>query len=500
MSPPASGGLANGRADVGVAAYRGMKGVAKSSSERAARPDAPAPLRYPLPAPADAAAPAPAAAPAGPSASSCAGGAAAGGVDALTNGVHAVHLGPTVAAETREAATVAVGAGNDGGGGGGAASEEPKKKAPYYPDYLALDELLACQRPLSFAAGDPHHDEMLFITIHQTYELWFKQIIFELDSVRRIFAELSLGEKKISLALHRLSRIREIQKILVDQISVLETMTPQEFLDFRDYLFPASGFQSFQFRLIEIKLGVRPEQRLNGKWIKNVSPEHQALLRKVQAEPSLFDYVERWLRHIPFRDFRGYSFPSAYETAVDRMFTLDRTNLERQLSGDDLARSLDDLERTRYTFESVYKRDVHEKMIATGARRLGFRATHSSLMIMLYQDEPMLQLPARLLHVLVDVDEQLNQWRYRHSQMVHRMIGIKVGTGGTLGHGYLRATVDNNKVFSDIANLSTLLIPRRLLPELPAELRDQLKYFHQIEAFDRQLFESGGTGEDLSFC
>eukprot|EP00168_Porphyra_purpurea_P003106 TRINITY_DN1372_c0_g1_i4.p1 TRINITY_DN1372_c0_g1~~TRINITY_DN1372_c0_g1_i4.p1 ORF type:complete len:423 (-),score=147.93 TRINITY_DN1372_c0_g1_i4:532-1614(-) len=205
MSPPAGGGLANGHPEAGVAAYRGMKGVAKPSAGRAAPPDAPAPSRFPWPA-ADAAA-------AGPLASAFAGGAAAAGVDALTNGVQAVHLGPTVAAETREAATIAVGAGSGGAAGGGAsASEEPKKKAPYYPDYLALDELLACQRPLSFAAGDPHHDEMLFITIHQTYELWFKQIIFELDSVRRIFAELSLGEKKISLALHRLSRIREIQK------------------------------------------------------------------------------------------------------------------------------------------------------------------------------------------------------------------------------------------------------------------------------------------------
>lgn len=486
MSPPSGGGLMVPNGHAGVAAYQGMKGVAKGGTAGVpvGRGGGVASPRCPT-------------RPAGAAAATS----TDGEVEQMSAGLEAAHLGPTVAAETRAAATVATGAGAGGGLAEAGGSGEPAaKKTPYYPDYLALDELLSCQRPLSFAAGDPHHDEMLFITIHQTYELWFKQIIFELDSVRRIFAELSMGEKKISLALHRLSRIRAIQKILVDQISVLETMTPQEFLDFRDYLFPASGFQSFQFRLIEIKLGVRPEQRLNGKWIKNVSPEHQALLRKVQGEPSLFDYVERWLRHIPFRDFRGYSFPSAYETAVDRMFTLDRANLERQLSGDDLARSLDDLERTRGTFESVYRRDVHEKMISTGARRLGFRATHSSLMIMLYQDEPMLQLPARLLHVLVDVDEQLNQWRYRHSQMVHRMIGIKVGTGGTLGHGYLRATVDNNKVFSDIANLSTLLIPRRLLPELPAELRDQLKYFHQIEAFDRQLFESGGTGEDLSFC
>lgn len=373
----------------------------------------------------------------------------------------------------------------------------------YYPDYLCLDSLLSCQRPISFARGNACHDEMLFITIHQTYELWFKQLIFELDSVRSIFSELNIGEKRISLALHRLTRIREIQKLLNDQIRVLETMTAQEFLEFRDYLFPASGFQSFQFRLLEIKLGVSPEQRLNSRWILNIASQHQHLLRETQQEPSLFDYVERWLRNIPFRDFRGYSFQKSYESAISEMFRIERENIVTRIpEGIERNALLSELARTFRTFESVYNRDVHEEMIRTKRRRLGFRATAASLMIMLYQDEPMFQLPARLLQVLVDVDEQLNQWRYRHSQMVHRMIGVKVGTGGSLGHSYLKQTIDSQKVFADLANLSTLLIPRRLLPPLPAELSDQMKYFHSIEKFDRTLFEMGGGGDviDWSFC
>lgn len=373
----------------------------------------------------------------------------------------------------------------------------------YYPDYLRLDALLACQQPVSFARGEACHDEMLFIIIHQTYELWFKQLLFELDSVRNIFSELNIGEKRISLALHRLTRIREIQKLLNDQIRVLETMTAQEFLEFRDYLFPASGFQSFQFRLLEIKLGVSPEQRLNSQWILNIAPRHQHLLRETQQEPSLFDYVERWLRNIPFRDFRGYSFQKSYQSAVSKMFEIERKNIVTRIpDGPERHSLLTQLASTFRTFQSVYDRDVHEEMIRTKRRRLGFRATAASLMIMLYQDEPMFQLPARLLQVLVDVDEQLNQWRYRHSQMVHRMIGVKIGTGGSLGHSYLKRTIDSQKVFADIANLSTLLIPRRLLPPLPAELSDQMKYFHSIEKFDRTLFEMGGGGDviDWSFC
>jgi tryptophan 2,3-dioxygenase len=379
----------------------------------------------------------------------------------------------------------------------------PPREPLYYPDYLNLKVLLNCQKPVSHVKGDPCHDEMLFITVHQTYELWFKQLIYELDSVREIFAELNIGEKRISLALHRLTRIREIQKLLNDQVRVLETMTPQEFLDFRDYLFPASGFQSFQFRLIEIKLGVKPEQRLNARWIRNIAEEHQTQLREAQAEPSLFDYVERWLRNIPFREFRGYNFQDSYKEAVQRMFANEREKLQYSLrEGAELESALTNLENSRETFESVYRREIHDRMIETKARRLGFRATSASLMIMLYQDEPMLQLPARLLHMLVDVDELLNQWRYRHSQMVHRMIGVKVGTGGTLGHLYLKRTIDSHKVFGDIANLSTLLIPRRLLPDLPSVLRDQMKYYHSVEKYDRTLFEIGGGGDtiDWSLC
>lgn len=378
-----------------------------------------------------------------------------------------------------------------------------KRKPLYYPDYLQLDKILSAQHPVSDKSGDPCHDEMLFIVVHQTYELWFKQLIFELNSVLSILAKLNIGEKSISLALHRLTRMREILKLLGDQIRVLETMTPQEFLDFRDYLFPASGFQSFQFRLIEMKLGVVPEQRINSRWIRNISEEHQSLLRKVQQEPSLFDYVERWLRNIPFREFRGYKFEESYKGAVQKLFEAERNNIDAQLDDPgERAEAARELQNTFRNFESVYVREVHDSLIAQKSRRLGFRATSSALMIMLYQDMPMLQLPARLLHMLVEIDEGLNQWRYRHSQMVHRMIGVKMGTGGSLGHNYLKRTIDSQKVFADISNMSTLLIPRRLLPDLPSELRDQMKYFHSVEKYDRTMFEIGGGGDEIdwSFC
>src|SRR6186713_1609023 len=132
----------------------------------------------------------------------------------------------------------------------------------YYSDYLHLDSLLNSQKPKSEEFGYKAHDEMLFIIVHQAYELWFKQILHEIDSVNRMFRDEVVDEKSIGIAVSRLHRVTEIQKLLIEQLRVLETMTPLDFLEFRDFLIPASGFQSFQFRLIENKLGLSDEKRI----------------------------------------------------------------------------------------------------------------------------------------------------------------------------------------------------------------------------------------------
>ena len=137
----------------------------------------------------------------------------------------------------------------------------PKEKPlppQYYQDYLSLEKILDSQDLISDKFEQHAHDEMLFIIIHQIYELWFKQILYELDDLLTIFGEGEINEAHVATAVTRLDRIIEIQKILIDQIRVLETMTPMDFLDFRDFLIPASGFQSLQFRLIENKLGLLP--------------------------------------------------------------------------------------------------------------------------------------------------------------------------------------------------------------------------------------------------
>ena len=142
------------------------------------------------------------------------------------------------------------------------ATEHGERRRCYYADYLRLDALLAQQVPESDRAGSPARDEMLFIIVHQAYELWFKLILHELDRIQEDFGREVVEDDSLGRVVHGLERIKEILKLLVHQLDVLETMTPLDFLDFRDLLSPASGFQSVQFRLIEMRLGLRGEDRL----------------------------------------------------------------------------------------------------------------------------------------------------------------------------------------------------------------------------------------------
>jgi len=349
-----------------------------------------------------------------------------------------------------------------------------------YGEYLRLDLLLASQSPKSVEYGQPAHDEMLFIVVHQAYELWFKQILHELSSVMALFRADSVDERSIGVAVSRLARVVEILKLLTDQLRVLETMTPLDFLDFRDMLVPASGFESVQFRLIERKLGLNPAARvpLERAEARRTAADAK-LLAEAEGESSLFVLVERWLERTPFLELPGYQFWQSYRDAVDRMLETDRRTIE-ETGGTPEARAaqLTELDVTRASFDGLFDESVHARLVAEGRRRMSLRATLAALLIHLYRDQPILHVPFRFLTTLVEIDELLATWRYRHAQMVHRMIGSKIGTGGSSGHRYLLSTVERHRVFADLDNLSTFLISRRALPALPADVERRLGFYY----------------------
>ena len=241
-----------------------------------------------------------------------------------------------------------------------------------YTSYLAVDELLKLQRPLS--AG-PEHDEMLFIIIHQTYELWFKQMIHEFQEAQRA---LESGDSHYSLAI--LGRIRTILKVCVTQIDILETMTPLQFNAFRSYLSSSSGFQSAQFRMVEALLGRRDE-----KMAGHLPPDIQAQIKVITTKNSVWDSALAYLSK------RGHAIP-----------------------------------------QEVLSRNKSESYAANPAVQ--------TVLLDVHRNDPE---SAMVCERLVDIDEGLQEWRYRHVKMVERTIGHKVGTGGSSGVGYLSSTLFN---------------------------------------------------------
>jgi tryptophan 2,3-dioxygenase len=338
-----------------------------------------------------------------------------------------------------------------------------------YHDYLQLDSILNAQLPESDKHALPAHDEMLFIVIHQAYELWFKQLHHEANSIVSIMGKPALNDNspELQTVVHRLNRMVTILRVLVHQIDIMETMTPMDFLDFRDMLRPASGFQSWQFKELEAKLGLKFEHR-HGKeyYTAQLRKEHVEVIKKAEGDKSLLDLLNGWLERMPFfnekenwKDFITTS-PSPGETPFWSEYRYQYQN------------SLADAEKNNLqAFDEVFLSSS-----ANSERTISARASQSALFIMLYRGYPMLQLPFQLLNALLEIDEQLSSWRYRHMNMVHRMIGMRIGTGGSTGKDYLKAAADKHYIFKEIAQLNSFLIERRKLPVLPAQVEKRLGF------------------------
>lgn len=333
----------------------------------------------------------------------------------------------------------------------------------YYQDYLRLQDLLQLQDRASEAQGAPAHDEMLFIIIHQAYELWFKQILFELESVADIFKGERLNDHSpdMGIALRRLSRVSEIFKLLLQQMSVMETMTALDFLDFRNMIVPASGFQSYQFRQIETLLGLKMDERYAKKYyLQQFRPEHIEDLEARAKQASLLDLVKLWLARFPFFEAPHWEGYEALEAGND--FWADYQQLYAQ------SLSVQEGQSNRLAdFQATFMDEN------AGEEQLINRAT---LFIMLFRDYPLLQQPFQFLDTLIEIDHLMATWRYRHMTMVRRMIGMRTGTGGTSGRDYLSGAAASHYVFNHFASMATFLMERRNLPDLPQALKRQLSF------------------------
>jgi tryptophan 2,3-dioxygenase len=328
---------------------------------------------------------------------------------------------------------------------------------PSYWDYLHLDKLLTSQDGGQSRAGQGllHHDEHLFITVHQVFELWFKQCLHDLLDVQRRLKgdgeeqDYRFTEDDAVMCGRRLERVNAILRHSVGIFDLLETMTPADFLEFREHLNPASGFQSFQMRQMEACLGLRDESRfgVGKRYQSHFTEEMKKSFEAVRQEPSLRELVELWLARVPV--------PERYLPELLRCKKAHLTHELRlhQLNSD--PSSDEDLERL-----------ADEQMQST-RDKLTSHSCVAALFFMSYADHPRVAPFARVLDLLVAIEQAFLLWRNRHSRLVEREIGRRIGTGGSSGVAYLDSTLQY-RVFEDLWILRTFMIKPSLLPSLEA--------------------------------
>jgi len=341
----------------------------------------------------------------------------------------------------------------------------------HYSNYLQLDKILHAQLLESDKLQQPAHDEMLFIITHQSYELWFKQLLHEVDSVCTIMKRPSVNDNspELQTVVHRLSRCVTILKLLVHQIDVIETMNPMDFLDFRDMLRPASGFQSWQFKVLEGRLGLKYEQRFGQEYyVSQLKNEEIEIVKMAEQEKSLLQLVNNWLERMPFfneeENWKNFQHTKS-EKDVDPFWSEYKNRYQQSLA---------DSEKNNLSlFDEVFNNNIEQHSLSAIANR-------SALFIMLYRGYPVLQLPYQLLNQLLEIDEQLSTWRYRHMSMVNRTIGTRIGTGGSSGKNYLQSALNKHYIFKEIAQLTSFLIERKKLPQLSNEMERRLGFVNRF--------------------
>lgn len=346
-----------------------------------------------------------------------------------------------------------------------------------YGEYLRLYDLLKLQGE----GREISSDEMHFIIVHQTFELWFKQIIRELSEARGILSLNLVPEEKIPSAVDHLSRTTEIFRLMADQWTVLETLTPQGFLNFRDDLGTASGFESFQMREFEILLGLKAEDRVGGmdpigtfRKLSKRSPEDVEILSRLErrlSEKSLYDALMEWIERTPIM---GSSIGDEGDEKSVRDFILNHLEAYKMMNNESMKR----LESTTSRDEIAKRFRVAEQSAESFLLPDGKidRARAGLLFIESYRELPLLTWPRKLIDAFVELEESMAKWRHDHARMVERIIGRRTGTGGTSGVDYLDST-SKYRIFRDLWEVRTILVK----PDLRPILRNAEFYSYSVD-------------------
>lgn len=358
-----------------------------------------------------------------------------------------------------------------------------KRKPTAYWEYIKVEELLSLQGGLDPTDEHLSNDEVLFITVHQIDELWFKLTVRELVSVRDLFAKAPVPEQALASAARGIRRMATLVKHIAAHFEVMETMTTRDYLSFRDKLRPASGFQSGQLREIEILLGLRDEQRISlgheGSYLNALraadgtpSSAYKRVERRLTDRPTLLEAIDDWLWRTPIQGSTPSSpndaatlarfieaYCAAHARASDEALALAKYE---GLSAADVAR----IEK-RYAAEVESARAFLEARDVPEDRRARIARIRAAVVfIESYRELPLLAWPRVILDELVAFEQAFVIFRQRHARMVERVIGRRTGTGGSSGVDYLDNTALKYRIFTDVWSVRALLVRQALLPPL----------------------------------
>ncbi|MBI5362560.1 MAG: tryptophan 2,3-dioxygenase [Planctomycetes bacterium] len=356
-----------------------------------------------------------------------------------------------------------------------------KQSAISYWDYIRVEELLGLQGGIPRDDAKVSNDEVLFITVHQVFELWFKLVLRELVTARNLFQAERVAEQQLSGAVKSLQRACSVLRIANQHWEVMETLNTREFLAFRDKLFPASGFQSAQLRQIEILFGLSMDQRiplgLEGGYMAALrshdgapSPALARVQKQLEDRPSLRDAIDEWLFRTPIdgSDPRQKDDERCVRAFLENYLVAHARETDATSEhAASIARTAEDGERIakRYADEKAQVRAFFTPSAAEGGfKRARIRA--AMLFIETYRELPLLAWPREVLDSLVALEQFLVIFRQRHARMVERVIGRRTGTGGSAGVDYLDKTALEYRIFRDLWAIRTLQIRRAAAPEL----------------------------------
>ena len=350
---------------------------------------------------------------------------------------------------------------------GGIMSGENSGARMTYGNYLQLEELLSLQSGPEGHEPAPSNHEMHFIVVHQAFELWFKQVNRELECALDLMNVPEVDEKQIPVIVSHLERCSEIFRLLASQWKVMETLSPQDFLAFRDRLGTSSGFESWQMRTLEMLLGLKSEQRIGGMdpMTHNrklhsegkLSDSVMANMDRIDQLPSLNDVLLRWLARTPVNGVSG-------DLGVLRSFVDGHLSAMTEHGESVIAHMV----KIGHGTEEVIRPRIESGI--QGARDFllpegeVMPARAGLLFIESFRELPLLSWPRRLIDTMVDLEQAMLLFRSHHARMVERMIGRRMGTGGSSGVDYLDMTL-KYRIFTDLWAVRTMLVKRDALED-----------------------------------